>query len=119
MRVNPVFSGCNNFAWSCVDKGTTGMYISVPVISNVPSHVEQVITQFADQRNIRFISHLISDISRVLQKWLKYFNGAAVSTSLLLTPGVLPFVFTLNLESVISSSGSSLQYCHKLLHVFA
>ena len=33
------------------------------------------ITQFADQVKMRLISQLINDISIILQKLLKYFNG--------------------------------------------
>ena len=43
------------------------------VIVNVSPPVELVITQFADQVRMGLISHLISGISRVLQKLYKYF----------------------------------------------
>ena len=61
---------------------------------------------------MRLISQLINDISRVLQKLLKYFNGIAISTFFLLsTLRVFHFILVLNLndtESVILSFGSSL-----------
>ena len=37
-------------------------------------------TQSLDQVKMRLILQLINDISRVLQKLLKYFNGTAIST---------------------------------------
>ena len=61
---------------------------------------------------MRLLSQLINDISRVLQKLLKYFNGTAVSTFFLLTAsGVFPFILILYLndsDSVILPFGSSL-----------
>ena len=75
---------------------TTGTYSFLPVILNVASVgllisatpglasgpasllVLSVITQFSDQVKIRFISQLISGISCILQKLLKYFNGTAI-----------------------------------------
>ena len=36
-------------------------------------------TQLDDQVRIRLISQLIKDISRVLQKSLRYFNGTTIS----------------------------------------
>ena len=36
------------------------------------------ITQFSEQVKMRLISQLINDISRVLQKLVKYFNGSAM-----------------------------------------
>ena len=54
--------------------------------------------KFANQTKIRFISQLIRSISRVLQKWLKYFDDAVISTSYVLPPTrVLP-VFCLEFE---------------------
>ena len=41
-------------------------------------------TQSADQFRIRLISQLIKDISRVLQKLLQCFYGAAISKSFVL-----------------------------------
>ena len=57
------------------------------------------IAQPADQVRMRSISQLISGISRVLQKLLKYFDGTAISTSLVLpAAGVLPAILTLDLN---------------------
>ena len=68
--------------------------------------------QVANQVNMRFTSQLISCISRVLQKLLKYFNGTAIPTSLVLqAAGVFPLILALNLndsDSVMLSFGSSL-----------
>ena len=38
-------------------------------------------THFSSFVKIRLISHLINDISSVLQKLLKYFNGTTISAS--------------------------------------
>ena len=71
---------------------------------------------------MRLISQLINNISRVLQKLFKYFNGTAVSTFFILkSPGVFPAFLILDLnnsDSVILSFDSSLYYCHKLPDVF-
>ena len=56
-----------------------------------------------------FVSQLMRAISRVLQKFLKYFNGKIISTSLLLQVAhVLSVIIALNVndsESVILSFG--------------
>ena len=39
---------------------------------------KSIAKQFADQVRIRLISQLINDISRVLQRLLKYFNGTLI-----------------------------------------
>ena len=54
--------------------------------------------QVADQVNMKLISQLISSISRVLQKLLKYFNGTAVSTFPTLASLILFVNFGLNLN---------------------
>ena len=55
---------------------------------------------------------MVHDISRVLQKLLKYFNGTAISTSFVLTLlGVFPVALILHLndsDGVIPWFGSSL-----------
>ena len=67
---------------------------------------------------MRLTSQLITGISRILQKLLKYFRGTIISTSLTLPAArVFPVVFVLDLndsESAKLSFGSSLYYCHKL-----
>ena len=88
-------------------------------------------TQFADQ-SISSTSQLIKSISRVLQKLLKYFNGTIIST-LFISPSssVWPVIFASKLNESVAlatlkstiipllfTAGISLQYCHKLLHVF-
>ena len=48
---------------------------------------------------MRLTSQLINSISRVLQKLLKYFNGAIISTSFSLpSSGVFPVIFILDLN---------------------
>ena len=61
---------------------------------------------------MRLTSQLINGILRVLQKLLKYFNGTIISTSsVLLSAGVFPLIFILDLnysESAKLSFGFSL-----------
>ena len=71
---------------------------------------------------MRLISQLIKDISRVLQRLLKYFNGTIISTSffclnLIESLLILP-VGKLAIASLSSKNGSSLNYYHKLPYVF-
>ena len=66
--------------------------------------VELIITQVDDHVKIRLASQLINSISRVLQKLLKYFNGAVISTSFIFPPaGVFSVMFTLDLRNSESS----------------
>ena len=115
----PDFNCWSNFALSWVDRVTTGTKIFVSVIVNLPSPVELVIIQADDYVKKRLTSPLINGISRVLQK---YFNGTFILTSFVLpSTGVLPVIFTLDLndlESAKLSFGSSLYYCHKVPHFF-
>ena len=70
-------------------------------------------TQFADHISVRLVLQLISSISRVLTKFLMYFNGTAVSTCTV-TLAVLIVTLDLNLndlESVMLSYISSTQHC--------
>ena len=71
--------------------------------------VELVITQSLDHVEIKLTSQLINDISSVLQKLLKYFNGTIISTSFLLSAAVIfPVIFILDLnysDCVILSFG--------------
>ena len=70
----------------------------------------------------KLTSQLINDISRVLQKLLKNFNGTIISTSFVLPgAGVFPVISILDLndsDCTMLSFVSSLEYCHKLPHVF-
>ena len=81
-----------------------------------------VITQVDDHVKTRLISQLINDISRVLEKLLKYFNVTIISTSFVLPSArVFSVIFVLDLndsESVRLSIDSSLKYFHKFLDVF-
>ena len=61
--------------------------------------VELVVMQVDDHVKMRLISKLISGISRVLQKLLKYFNGTAMLTFFALpSAGVFPVIFILDLN---------------------
>ena len=56
-------------------------------------------TQVDDHVKIKLTLQLIGNISRVLQKLLKYFNGAIISTSFVLpAAGVFPVIFILDLN---------------------
>ena len=66
------------------------------VIANFVSPVAEKITQPQDQVKMILISQLIKNISRVLQKLLKCFNGAAILIPfVLLAEGVFPVIFIL------------------------
>ena len=89
--------------------------------------------QFLNESKSQLISQLIKDISRALQKLLRYFNGTIISTSVQLLSPVLSviFYFILN-ESIVALfalkstilplaafiADSSLQYCHKIPEFF-
>ena len=61
---------------------------------------------------MRLISRLLGGISRILQKFLKYFNGTTISKFFVLpSAGEIPVIFALDLYdsgSVKVSFGSSL-----------
>ena len=82
------------------------------VILKVPIPVESVITQVDDHVKIKLTSQLIKDISIVLQKLLRYFNGTIISTSFSLpATGAFHVIFILDLndsEYIKLSFGSSL-----------
>ena len=65
-----------------IDKVTSKTLSFVSPIANLPAPVELVITEVDDHDKIELISQLIIDISRVLQKLFKYFNGTIISTYL-------------------------------------
>ena len=71
---------------------------------------------------MRLTLQLISGISIVLQKLLKYFKGTIISTFFLLKSlGAFPIIFILNFsdsESVKLLFRSSLYNCHKVPDVF-
>ena len=64
---------------------TTGTKSFIYVFAKVVSLKPSEITQFADQIRIWLTSHLIKDISRVLQKILKYFNCLAIFAFIMLS----------------------------------
>ena len=57
-----------------------------------------------DQFRRRLISQLINGISRVLQKLLKYFNGALILTFFVPSFSLLSAIFVLNLNEALLSS---------------
>ena len=76
--LKPDFNCFNSFTLSWVDEVTTGTLSFVSVTINVGSWSAAVPAtkhQLLYQVNIRLISELCNDISSVLQKLLKYFNG--------------------------------------------
>ena len=74
---------------------TTETQSFVSAISNLRAAVESVRTQVDNHVKIRLTSQLINDISRVLQKLLKCFNGTVISTSFVLPLEVFPIIFAL------------------------
>ena len=73
------------------------MNFGVPLAAEIIQSVNQV--------NMISVSELLSDISRVFQKPLKYFKGAVTPTHFLLPPEwALPLML---------SFGSALYYCYK------
>ena len=66
-------------------------FIFLSVVANVPKLAELVITQGDDYVSY---SQFISSIWRFFRKLVKYFNGAAISTSL----GVFFVIFTIDLN---------------------
>lgn len=75
---------------------------------------ELLITQFADQVNMRLISMMISNISRIL-KLLKYLYGASMSIffCIIIIRAIWCYSYLdlSDLESLTGSFCSSLQYC--------
>ena len=58
-------------------------------------------TQVDDEYvRVRLIWQIVKEISRVLQKLLKHFNGTAISTRFVLSSSwVLPVIFSLDLNN--------------------
>ena len=78
--------------------------------------------QFSDQSRSKVTSKFINGISRVLQKLLQYFSGKTIFTFAIPALLLLSVILDLNLndlESVMLSSGLSLQHYRKLADVFA
>ena len=77
------------------------------MIANLPIPVGLVITQVDDHVKMRFNSQFINEISRVLQKLLKYFNFTIISTFFVLrSAGVFPVIFILDLNNSKSFDSS-------------
>ena len=94
--LNPDFNYSNNSLSFLADKVTTGTYNLQSVISNValvgelirfaaaaggPLKALPTNTHSLYQGKINVISQLINDISKLLQKLPKYFNGMAIVKS--------------------------------------
>ena len=80
----------------------------VSIIANVGIRFAtsvQIMKYFSDQVKIRLTSQLFKGISRVLQKFLKHFNGTIIST-LFVSPSssVWPIVFALKLNESVASA---------------
>ena len=76
-----------------------------------------------DQIRLSVISQFVSRISRILQKFLKYFNDT-VTVTFIEPPLPVLFIdldfYSNDSEFVMSSSsGSSLPYFHKMADAFA
>ena len=65
-----------------------------------------IITQSADQSKISSISQLIKGISRVLQKFLKYFSGTNISTPFISPSFVWPVILVLKLNESVGLAPS-------------
>ena len=90
-------TGTYNFVSFIVNVAFVGLPISAtPGLWSAFLVVLLVITQLLDQVKIRFIPLLINGISIVLQKCLKCFNAATISTSFsVLSPSNLPVILVL------------------------
>ena len=93
-----------------------------PVLPPCAAHIAMaVITQSSSHVNFKLISHWIKSILRVFQKFLKHFNGTAISAYFLWLSFVgLPIIPVLNLkdsESVIGLQGPYLQWFRKLTDI--
>ena len=86
--LKPDFDCSSSFALSRVDKVTTQGFVSV--IANVVAFASLDTTHLLDQVEIRLISQLKA---RVLQKFIKYLNDTAISTSFLPLAAVLTVIF--------------------------
>ena len=58
-----------------------GLAGSSPCARTAAYAITSVKIQFPNHAKIRFISQLINDISKFLQKFYKYFDGTTISTS--------------------------------------
>ena len=91
------------------------------VIENVSpwfSTAVVTITHSLDYFRSRLIYKLIEDISGVLQKLFRYFNGTIISTFFVPLLSVWLVIFSLILIALAAKAGSSRQYCYKIPDVF-
>ena len=98
--LKPNFIWSNSFTLSWVDKVTTGNFIAnvVPWFATAV----KTIRGLADQVKIRLVWQLIDDISRTLEKLLKYFNGTIISTSFVPLSSDWPVIFSLKLNESVT-----------------
>ena len=80
--------------------------------SNFVFPIAEEITQSSDQVRLRLSLQLIKSISKVFQKWVKYFNGTAIGTyfelpSAGVSPAIVVFDFS-DWEFTIAGAGSTL-----------
>ena len=95
----------------------------VSVIGSVVRLPSSQMIWFVDQIRLSVISQFVSRISRILQKFLKYFNDT-VTVTFIEPPLPVLFIdldfYSNDSEFVMSSSsGSSLPYFHKMADAFA
>ena len=76
--LNPVLNCSKRLLLFSVNKVTTATYNVVSVVWNVA-----FVGEVSLQDKIKDTSQLINEISKVLQKLLRYFNGTTISTSFL------------------------------------
>ena len=97
--MNPDFDCCNSVILSWVDKATTGTWSFVSVIGNAVPWFLAILdkTLFTGQVRMILISQLIDDILKVIQKLLKYFNGAIIWTTFVSLFPVEPVIFCFSL----------------------
>ena len=102
-----------SFKFSWVDKVTTQTESLVSFIWKLgfwSATVPATRIQFSDHFNWRLILQLIKDISSVLQKLLRCFNGTVISTSYLPQFPICPVFCCLNLNEplLLSLVGESI-----------
>ena len=88
--LKPDFNCCNSFSLSWFDKSYD---------KNFVTSVLKERKQSSEQVKMRLILKIINDISRVLQKYFKYFNDFAILRSFVLpAAGMFPVTLICNLN---------------------
>ena len=100
MCLNPDSNYCSSYGLSPANKVTNIVARFTAVLDDIK--------QFADQVRVRLISQFISNISRFLQKLLRYFNGTSLSTVFVPSLPIWSFTFLLkSKESLVLLPGKS------------